>query len=88
VEDKKREEKLNKEEGRNAHVAAKTKEKEDRKLKKEKIRQKSLAEVKKQNHNSEEIPTKPKIDYRKPKRRVSFSDTLQVIPKQEKTKKK
>jgi len=86
VEDKKREEKLNKEEGRNAHLAAKTKEKEDRKLKKEKIRLKALAEVKK-NHTSEELPAKPKREPKKPQRRVSFSDTLQVISKEEKTRK-
>jgi len=89
VEDKKREEKLNKEEGRNTYVATKVKEKEDKKLKKEKIRTKALAEVKKQNHTSEKIPAKPKSDPKKPRRRVSFSDTLQVkeIPKEEKNRK-
>jgi len=86
VEDKKREEKLNKEEGRNAHLAAKTKEKEDRKLKKEKIRLKALAEVKKIIPQRNFLPNQ-KGNPRNLKEGFHLVTLSKLFPKKKKTRK-
>jgi len=82
LEDDKREHKVNKEHERNAHMEGKELKKEDKKRKREELREKSLAEVKKKYQSGLSLKAqksqKDANSEKSKKPSVTFGDTVQV----------